>query len=407
MKAIGIIAEFNPLHKGHEYFLREARQRAGADAVIVVMSGDFVQRGEPAIWNKYIRAEAALYAGADLVLELPVSFSTASAALFAEGAVSILDDLGVVSELWFGSEAGELAPFVQLADILASEPPDFSESLKAGMKAGMTYPQAKAAALSEYLADHTAAQGTDTEMLPRFLAGPNNILGLEYCIALRKRGSRIQPKTLPRAGSGYHDLSTTGKYPSAGAIRSALARGETTVLSDCMPDFFSARFDPGDLAGQSVLPDDFSLLLHARLLSETAETLASYLDIGSDLAQRIKKAEPYFQRFTQFAQLIKSRNCTYTHISRALLHILLGIRAQDPAAALRQNHVRMLALNDTPLLTPALKAHASRTLCASAACLKEAYAADLFASHLYEAVSASKTGKPFRHEYRHRLIRLT
>ena len=401
MKVIGIIAEFNPLHKGHEYFLKEARKRAGADFVVVLMSGNYVQRGEPAIWNKYIRAGSALLAGADLVLELPLAFSTGSASIFAEGGVSILEKLRIIDELWFGSEAGTIDPFLKTARILSEEPDIFSRRLKDELRSGKTFPQARAAALNE----------TMQADLNGFLSAPNNILGLEYCLALQKQNSAIRPCTLPRTGSGYHDHNPDPAEACccAEAIRHALYEKKTELLSSAFPDFFYSDFDCNDLYGHFLTPDDFSLPLRYCLLSHSTESLSQFQDVSGDLAARIKNTENRFRSFSQFAMLLKSRNYTYTRISRALLHILLGLTDADLEDTRNADAVRLLAVGSCrPLLHAIGKRSAIRLWSGRAEAASHAESRsrnrELFASNLYEAVLADKTGATFVHEYSRKLI---
>ena len=185
MKTIGIIAEFNPFHKGHEYFINEAKRLSGADSVVIVMSGDYVQRGEPAVWDKFTRAKHALLGGADLVLELPCVYATGSARDFAYGAVSILNKLNVIDELWFGSEAGDTAVFDMLSDVLSNEPEGYSEALKSKLRSGFSFPKARCEALISYVFSTVRQPSVTEDFLRSFLNSPNNILGLEYCIALK------------------------------------------------------------------------------------------------------------------------------------------------------------------------------------------------------------------------------
>ncbi len=426
LKTIAAIMECNPLHRGHEYFLKEARRQSGADFVIALMSGDYVQRGEPAVWNKFVRAEALLLAGADLVLELPVCFAAGSAAVFAQGAVSILDRLKVVDELWFGSEAGQITLFEELSSVLTSEPAAYSALLKDELKTGVPFPAARSAALTEYLLRDSFCPGENAvcsgpgdaaASLAGFLDAPNNILGLEYCLALKKRDSRIRPRTLRRLGSGYRETalancgSNSGGDPvfcSASAIRRALAEKKTETLSSVFPDFFvhdSARFQTDRLFCRFLTPDDFSLLLRYRLLAESAESLTRYQDVSADLARRIKNCENRFRGFTQFALLLKSRNHTYTHISRALLHIVLGLTDTDAAAAAGQNAVRVLGIGACKDLLHAIRTRSALSLAAGFADLRGWYDKDLFVSNLYESVFAAKYEAEFVHEYSRKLLR--
>ncbi len=413
MKTIAVIAEFNPFHNGHAFLLAEARRQARADAVIVIMSGDYVQRGEPAILDKFTRAEMALLCGADLVLELPAACAAAGAGRFAMGAVRILDALGCVDELWFGSECGRILPFQETAEILFEEPAAYTAALQACLSRGLTYPAARETALRQ-----VTGRGLQD---PDILSGPNNALGLEYCIALSRLGSRIRPKTLSRMGNGYHDPSLSSGMASATAIREHLLRAR--ACADTGTDISASRESLSETmppvcipvmrrALQDCIPlcaDDFSEMLHYQLLKETEGSLTEHLDLPADLAARILSLLPRYRGWTQFAALLKTRNFTRTQIDRALLHVLLGIRPADTERALRQSFTRMLGFRreTAPLLTQIKKA-GSLTLASGAADLADTadYALDLFASNLYEARRASLTGQPFMHEFSREILRV-
>ena len=234
MKIAGIIAEYNPFHKGHEYQITYTREHLGADYVIVAMSGDYVQRGTPALLPKHIRSEMALKCGADLVLELPVSVSTASAELFAKGGVQLLENLGVVDFLCFGSESGSVSELKSLAAILTEEPEEYKQVLKKHLSQGKTFPSARALALQEY----TKTVSCDSlKHAEEILLSPNNILGIEYCKALLRVKSCIEPCTLKREGAGYHDTSLFNQNPSASAIRKHFLSSENNLkdMEEALP----------------------------------------------------------------------------------------------------------------------------------------------------------------------------
>ena len=234
MKVVGIIAEYNPFHRGHEYQIRYAKETLGADYVVIAMSGDFVQRGAPALMEKHVRAEMALLGGADLVLEMPVQTATASAEGFATGGVSLLDGLGVIDELCFGSECGDTEILMDVAEILVKEPYEYRDLLQQNLRAGMSFPAARSSALIGYIQEKIASGlntlGTSSEYIGLVLSSPNNILGIEYCKALLRLNSRIIPHALLRKGSGYHDtdfsLLSDDKFPSASGIRNLMKKSE-------------------------------------------------------------------------------------------------------------------------------------------------------------------------------------
>lgn len=408
-KTAAIIAELNPLHSGHQWFFEKVRELSGADYLLVIMSGDFVQRGTPAIFDKYIRTDMALSAGADAVIELPAAGATGSAGRFAACAVSVLQAAGITGELWFGSEAGRIDPFLQAADILADEPDLFHLEMQRSMKEGMTWPAARSAALAALCPSLRAED---------LFSAPNNILGLEYCLALRRAGSRIVPRTIRRAGEPhdaslpYHataDLRAgTTVFASSSSLRQILEEtGRYDALRGNMPEESLAILAKAGKSAVPITEDHFSWMLLYQLMKETPESLTDYLDISRDLAQRIHKELPRFRSFRQFADVLKTRNTTRTQINRALLHILLGITPEDFDSAIHPHGLRLLGFREgsSSLLTE-IKANGTAPLLAGNDALRELYAPrDLFASDLYEAVRSRAADDPFTEEFRHPVIR--
>ena len=213
----GIIAEYNPFHNGHAYQIQKARELTGCDFVVVVMSGDFVQRGAPALFDKYTRTKMALLGGADLVLELPVWASSASAEFFAAGAVSVLEGIGCTDFLCFGAEDEKLSKMQKAVELLANENTEFQKQLRDVLKTGLSFPAARKQALSGFL----------TEEESSILDKPNNILGIEYLKALKAKNSSIEPVIVKREGQGYHGQELSHGFASASGIRSALKTWET------------------------------------------------------------------------------------------------------------------------------------------------------------------------------------
>lgn len=226
LKTIGIVTEYNPFHKGHAYMIEEAKRKSGADRVVVVMSGSFVQRGEPAIFDKWTRAEAALLNGADLVLELPVLFAAANAETFARAAVRILEESGIVDILCFGSESGDLYSMQEAAKLMVNETEEFQKLLKEQLDEGLSYPAARAKALE-----------TVSHISSEILSRPNHILGLEYLKALDKYNCTMKPMTIKREGDyNSPSLAMEEGYASAAAIRKALAEDRSTEAMTQLPE---------------------------------------------------------------------------------------------------------------------------------------------------------------------------
>ena len=211
LTSLGIIAEYNPFHTGHAYHITQSRLLTGADCVIVIMSGNFLQRGEPAIVDKYTRAKMALCNGADLVIELPVVSSTSSAQYFAKGSIAILNALGV-NHLSFGSESGDLAPMLSFVNFLNENEKLLDEKIKELTATGISYP----------LARNKAANALADTKQDNLLNKPNNILGIEYLIELQKSASSITPHTIKRLGNDYNDSTLSDSFCSASSIRRSI-----------------------------------------------------------------------------------------------------------------------------------------------------------------------------------------
>ncbi len=416
MKTVGIIAEYNPFHNGHAYQIRKAKELTKADYCIVVMSGDFVQRGAPALMDKYLRAESALRNGADLVLELPVCYALSSAEIFARGAVSLLDRLGVVDSLCFGSECGDINILMEFAKELLHETTVFKESLAREMRDGHTYPQARNTALEASAPRLTA--------YTHVLTNPNNILGIEYCKALLSLESKIVPCTVKRAGASYHDNSLETNFCSAMAIRESLRRaGASDGLAKQIPAVSLKLMEDAYLKSYPVFPDDLSLLVHYSLLSHEASGFTSYPDIDRELSDRILKFLPRYRDFRSFCDQLKSKNRTYTRISRSLLHVLLDIREDDLTCYLKEGpafYARMLGFRESaaPLLSGIKKqtkipllsklADAEKQLAQTGLSMLKK---DVYASHVYQSVVRYKfpSDDPQSeiNEYKRAIIKIT
>lgn len=327
MKTIGIVCELNPLHSGHKYLLDMARQKFSADYVVLVMSGDYTQRGVPSIVSKEVRTKMALMAGADAVFELPVQYATASAEYFASGAISLLNSLGCVDHILFGTENGDIEEIQKIASILNDESDEYKKELQKGLKRGLNFASARDAALKKLI-----TIGNSTTLI-----GSNNILGIEYCRALMESKSSITPLTIQREGADYNSDDLTGTYASASAIRKLL---ETTYPDDTYRSILK-DYIPEDvltlLLSQKAYNrlDNYSGYLHYKLLSERSEGFTSYADIHRDLSDKIIKFLPKYTTISEFTDLLKSKDLTYTRIQRSLLHILLGIK-QETLDSLKQ-----------------------------------------------------------------------
>ncbi|MFT4143074.1 MAG: nucleotidyltransferase [Mobilitalea sp.] len=335
MKVLGLITEYNPFHNGHKYHIEEAKRITNADYVIAVMSGNFVQRGAPAVINKYTRTAMALNNGIDLVLELPVCYATASAEYFSHGAVDLLNKLGVVDAICFGSECGDIELIKETAEYLIQAPASFHVALQKSLKEGMTYPAARTKA---YLDTMQEVSTDKKEAITSLLLEPNNILGVEYVKALHRLGSGITPYTIKRLSAHYHDdmLSEEHKssISSATAIRRAIFEKDSAadyfeLMKQSVPeDVYQMLLDSYD-RGYPISEEDFAASIKYKLLMTSRENLPEYLDLTPDLSDRIKKLSPYPKQISELAQSIKTRNVTLTRINRALVHLLLDIKKKD------------------------------------------------------------------------------
>lgn len=410
MKTVGIIAEYNPFHNGHKYQIEKAKELTGADYCIVVMSGNFVQRGTPAFMDKYLRAKAALTCGADLVIELPVHYAAASAEYFASGAVAILDRLGIIDYLCFGSECGNIEILSDIADVLISESDEFKNVLKRCLKEGHSYPKARNDAIcvaAPYLKEYLDV-----------LNYPNNILGLEYIKALKKRKSHIVPYTVSRIGAGYHDYELNDSYSSALAIREAvMAKNDIRVTKKQIPDCVHNLMEENYLKTFPIFPEDLSLLLHYKLLQGQDAGFEMYFDIDSHFSDKLKKYLPNSTNYTDLCDTLKSKNMTYTRVSRNLLHVLLNIYQSDMDAYCSQDYVyyaRMLGFRkEASKLLNAIKTGSSIPLISkladATACIEtedgiKMLKCDIQASHLYSMVVQHKFNRDFCNEYTEPII---
>ena len=295
-KVIGVVAEFNPFHEGHRYLLRTAKEECGAAYVIAVMSGDFVQRGEPAFFSKFERAEKAVLGGVDLLLQMPLCFSVSSAEDFARSGVSMLSDCGIVDELVFGSESGRRERLEELASFLLREDREgtaFSARLRDGLRKGQSFPRAREKALSEFLPG-----------LPLTLS-PNDLLGLEYLKALKSLGNPFPFRLIPR----------NMRLRSAHSIRE-------DIMESCGRDCGHRCYAELDMLSEML---SYRLLL----LRHSGIPLTEFQDVSGELSARILERAGERLRFRERIERAKGKNLTWSRISRALLHILLDIRSEE------------------------------------------------------------------------------
>ena len=328
---LGVVCEYNPFHRGHLYHLRESRRAAGEDAAVVcVQSGDFVQRGEAAVFSKFARAEAALACGADLVAELPLPWCLSSAEGFARGAVGLLAALGA-ERISFGSETGETEPLEELAALMLS--PGFIEDVKARLNADATLSFAAARQLA------AAERLGETAQL---LAQPNNILAVEYCKAIRQSGASMRPFAVKRVGSG-HDRSDEEGPLSASALRDRLYAGE--ILSDEIPEAAAAIYRREIGQGSALLRRDaLELPMLARLRQLDEEDFLSLPDASDGLGHRLFRAVQEEPTLEAVYTSVKTKRYALSRIRRLCLCAGLGVRARMADGV--PPYARVLAANE-------------------------------------------------------------
>ncbi len=384
MAVTGIIAEFNPLHAGHRHLLEQVRKERPEQGILVVMSGDFVQRGEPALTDKVRRAAMALEAGADLVIELPPAYAAGSAEVFARGAVALLKACGCVDELAFGASCPDPVLLARAADL--SEKAAESAVLGEALRKGLSFPAAAGAALE---ADDPAAAA--------LLEDPNNLLAAEYIKAIRRQGAAMKPVPFRRAGAGYRsrELPEDG-FASAAAVRRALEEGAgLDAVRRFLPPGVPEKLD------YTMFPDDFSAALAAvleRLAREGKYALTAFADVSPELAARILAQSPFTLRFSELAEAVSGRNFTLARVRRALLHILLGIRPEDQTLP---RSIKILGLREGSFAPALVKEKASLPVLTKMADADPRLAGEYAAAHrLYAQAVFFKTGRRLPDDYR-------
>ncbi|MCR5822980.1 MAG: nucleotidyltransferase family protein [Lachnospiraceae bacterium] len=401
MKIAAVIAEFNPFHNGHAHLIREIREKCDADYVVAIISGDFVQRGIPAVCDKFTRSEAAVRCGVDAVFELPAVFASSAAPDFSFGGVSAVNAMNCIDVLGFGSECGDISRLQKAADLLSNETPGFKESLKAAMKEGLSYP----AALSE-------AATTKDPSLKALLRDPNNTLAIEYIKALKKLDSPILPYTVPRHLSAHgeekilKDSENGLSYTGATYIRNCLLDIERSEeLKACVPEGCSSILLPRLNREFPVRAEDFSLPLSVMLEKMTEDEITA-LPGNPSLKEKLKKHRKEFLSFTDLKLLLRDKSVTDAAVSRFLIHALLSLKETDIDRTSGTSYLRLLAMKKeaSPLLkqikekasVPVITKMADFDIDACTMLQKDICAADL-----YEKVRAAKFGTLYKNDIIH------
>lgn len=362
MNVLGLIVEYNPFHNGHLYHLDEAKKITNADKCIAIMSGNYTQRGMPALCDKYIRTEMALKNGVDMVIELPIYYATASADYFATGSINILNSMGIVNSLCFGTELGELEKIYNCAKILLSEPDIFKKTLKNSLDTGASYPVARQEALKSVLNEDC-----------HFLGDPNNILGLEYVKALIKTSSRIKAYAIKRTIASYHSISIEKSIASATAIRKALDESNYDGILQSTPENVGQLLIELSQNEETLTNmDSLSYILHYILKNSSTTQLRSILDIDEGLENRILAVSEKYFEISKILSSLKCKRYTLTKLQRCILHILLNIKKEDMVNYHSQpQYIRVLGFKkDSSFLLREIKAKSTLPLVTN---IKEAY----------------------------------
>ncbi len=310
MNTTAVIAEYNPFHNGHKFHLRSARRSSSADYIVAIMSPSFVQRGESAVYDKWSRTRAALRGGADMVIELPVVYSTASAENFARGAVKLAAASGIADNLAFGAETDDLPALNSAAELLTAPTDSFNEALRNELSKGVSFPNARAAAYSRV-----------TGKGPDILSTSNNILAVEYLKSLKLFSSGIRPVITKRTGSEYNSDKIEGTIASASAVRKVIYKGKTNLITQAVPP---ECFDIYEKA-VPIFMDSFSDAIAYCLRTMSADDLRQISGISEGIENRILKTVGSTYKITDICAELKTKRYTYTRLMRIICHILLGI----------------------------------------------------------------------------------
>ena len=317
-KVLGIIAEYNPFHNGHLYHIKKSIEETGASSVICVMSGNFVQRGNTSIVDKWTKTKMALANGVDLVLELPTIYSVSSAESFAEGAIRLLDSLKIVDTISFGMEAKDIASLNNIANVLYTEPKEYTTILEHELGKGVSFPKARENAVMMYL--------NDIKQYANILTGSNNILAIEYLKAIKKLKSKLNPIGIRREKVLYNDEIIIDDFASATAIRKMIATGQLSDIQKVMPKSSYALLADELRKGHYVLDlSKFQKEIIYNLRKMSVEEIAQLVDVSEGLENAIKNAANSSNNLVDFVNIVKSKRYTQTRIQRILIYALLGI----------------------------------------------------------------------------------
>jgi predicted nucleotidyltransferase len=326
MKVAGIIAEYNPFHKGHKYHINKTLEITNSDYIVAVMSGHFTQRGTPAVCNKWARAEMALNNGADLIIELPLLFSIRSAEYFAQASMRLLNQLNIVDNVVFGSEHGQLEALQNIASLLLKDDKYFEKRLKHYLKEGTVFPAARKKALLDLIKLNKENNSWSQQNIFEILNGSNNILGIEYLKAKQKFNLDLNLKTIKRIGQKYYSDDRKKEYISATAVRNAVYEGKIDSIKEKIPNI-SYEILRQEIK-ENKIPinkEHLGIMLLTKIRKLSIDELTEIHDINHDLAVRIKKAAEKSGNYKQLIASLNTRSFTKTRFQRIILNILFDI----------------------------------------------------------------------------------
>lgn len=341
MKAVGVIVEYNPLHNGHLYHIQKAKELTNADIVIAVMSGSFLQRGEPAVVSKWHRADMAVHHGIDLVIELPYAFATQHAQIFAYGAVRLLDSLRC-DYICFGSESGDIQSFNDAYSLLKERKTSYEQLLKAFMEEGNSYPKAASLAFSQLTEDKK-------NMLD--LSKPNNMLGFQYVRAVRSHNLAIELVTVSRKDANHHDTYFSAEtIASATSIRKQLFNAENglATIKPYVPAYTSSILQAFQTEyGVYMQWENYWPYLKFRLLQTPANELSDIYEMEEGLEHRLLATIQKADSFHHFLTLVKTKRYTWTRLQRICTHILTNTKKKDLKKMSEPTYIRLLGSTAT------------------------------------------------------------
>lgn len=325
MNVCGIVAEYNPFHNGHLYHIEETKKKTGCDTIVCAMSGNFIQRGVPALFDKWTRTQMALKNGVDLVIELPTIYATSSAEFFSQGSISLFDSLGVVQYISFGSRTDDIDALKRIANVLFLEPENYKKMLESELKRGVSFPIARSNALKNFL-----KKEYDAKYIADVLMDSNNILGIEYLKALLISNSQMKPITIKREGGDYHSKTVSNHICSATAVREFLEKNDLETVKDVVPQSTFEMLNQEILNGRApMFLKNFESEILYSIRKKSTDDLSQIADVTEGLENLLKKASNEGMELESLIEIVKTKRYTRTRIQRILLHTLLDIQKDD------------------------------------------------------------------------------